>query len=95
MLLPSLTESKLNNLFFCLFLTKILTVLAVAAREAVEADALVRVQLRVAAASVVARLLGAGVALECGHVAGAQDVLLSEDGRSHQDDLGQSSGRRE
>lgn len=63
-----------------------------AAREAAEADALVHVKLRVAAAAVVARLLGAGVALERGHVAGAQDVLLSEDGRSHQDDLGQSRG---
>lgn len=61
-----------------------------ASREAVEADALVQLQLRVAAAAVVARLLGAGVALERGHVAGAQDVLLSEDGRSHQGDLGQS-----
>lgn len=88
---PSLAESKLNNLLFrFLFSTKILTVLAVASREAAEADALVRVQLRVAASAVVARLLGAGVALERGHVAGAQDVLLSEDGRSHQDDLGQS-----
>lgn len=61
-----------------------------ASREAAEADALIQVQLRVAAAAVVARLLGAGVALERGHVAGAQDVLFSEDGRSHQDDLGQS-----
>lgn len=63
-----------------------------ASREAAEADTLVQVQLRVAAAAVVARLLGAGVALERGHVAGAQDVLLSEDGRSHQDDLGKSRG---
>lgn len=28
------------------------------------------------------------MALERGHVAGAQDVLLSEDGGSHQNDLG-------
>lgn len=67
---------------------RILTVLTVAPRESAQANALVRVQLRVAAAAVVARLLGARVALERGHVAGAQDVLLSEDGGSHQDDLG-------
>lgn len=79
-------ESKPNNLLFLFSLT----VLAVASREAAEADALVRVQQRGAAAAVVARLLGAGVALVGGHVAGAQDVLLSEDGRSHQGHLGQS-----
>lgn len=67
---------------------RILTVLTAAPRESAQANALVRVQLRVAAAAVVARLLGARVALEGGHVAGAQDVLLSEDGGSHQNDLG-------
>lgn len=75
-----------------LFLTRTLTVLAVASREAVEAITAVLVQLRVAAGTVAAWLLGTGVSLECGHVAGAQDVLLSEDGRSHQDDLGQNGG---
>lgn len=35
-----------------------------------------------------AGLLGTRVALEHGYVAGAQGVLLSEDGGTHQNDLG-------
>lgn len=56
-------------------------------REAAEANALVGVQLRVAAATVVTGLPGAGVILEHGHAAGAQGILLPEDGRTHQNDL--------
>lgn len=65
----------------------LLTVLTMGPREAAEADALEGVQMGVAAAPVVAGLLGAGVALEHGHVAGAQGVLLPQDGGAHQDDL--------
>lgn len=63
-----------------------------ASREAVQADALVRVLQRVAAGTVVARLLGAGVDQVGGHVAGAQDVLLLEDGRAHQEELERENG---
>lgn len=65
----------------------ILTVLTVSPRETAEADALVGVQLRVAAPAVVAGLPGTRVLLEHGHVAGAQGILFSEDGGSHQNDL--------
>lgn len=68
--------------------TAILTVLTVSPREAAETHTLVGVQLGVAEAAVVARLLRTGVVLEHGHVAGAQGVLLSEDGGTHQNDLG-------
>lgn len=57
-------------------------------RETAEANALVGVQLGVAAASVVAGLLGTRVVLEHGYIAGAHGVLLSEDGGTHQNDLG-------
>lgn len=55
--------------------------------EPTEADTLVGVQLGVALAVVLAGLLGTRVLLEGGHVAGAQDVVFSEDGRTHQNDL--------
>lgn len=57
-------------------------------REPTEADALIGVQLGVALAAVVAGLLGTRVLLEHGYIAGAEDVVFSEDGRTHQDDLG-------
>lgn len=66
----------------------ILTVLTASPREAAETHTLVGVQLGVAEATVVARLLRAGVVLEHGHVAGAQGVVLSQDGGPHEDDLG-------
>lgn len=69
----------------------ILTVLTVSARETTEADALVGVQLGAAVAGVVAGLLRTRMVLEHGYVAGAQGVLLSEDGSTHQNDLGAES----
>lgn len=65
----------------------VLTVLAVLPWEAAEAFAVVSVQLRFAAATVVTGLPGAGVILEHGYAAGAQGILLPEDGRTHQSDL--------
>lgn len=64
-----------------------LTVLTALAPEPVEAEALVGVQRGFAQAAVVAGLLGARVVLEHGHAAGAQGVLLPEDGGPHEDDL--------
>lgn len=71
----------------------ILTVLTAPPGETTEANALVGVQLGVAAAAVVAGLLGARVVLEHGYVAGAHGVLLSEDGGAHENDLEQENRR--
>lgn len=56
--------------------------------ETTEANTLVGVQLGVAAAAIVAGLLGTRVFLEHLYIARAQGVLLSEDGGTHQNDLG-------
>lgn len=67
---------------------QILTVLTASPRETTEANALVGVQQGVAATAVVAGLLGTGVVLEYGYIARAHGILLSEDGGTHQNDLG-------
>lgn len=65
-----------------------LTVLTVSPWEATLANTLVRVQHGVAAPAVVTGLLWTRVVLEHGYVAGVQGILLSEDGGTHQNDLG-------
>lgn len=56
--------------------------------ETTEANTLVGVQLGVTAATIVAGLLEARVVVEHGYIAGAQGILLSENGGTHQNDLG-------
>lgn len=68
-------------------MSEVLTVLTVSPWETTEANTLIGVQHGVAAAAVVAGLMGTRVVLEHGYVAGAQGVLLSEDGGTHQNDL--------
>ncbi len=65
-----------------------LTVLAVLSSESVAADALVAVQQRVAAASVLTNIFGAGVVGIHGHITGVKGVIRFQDWNSHEGNLG-------
>lgn len=65
-----------------------LTVLTVSPWEATLANTLEQVQHGVAATAVVTGFLWARMVLEHGYVAGVQGIFLSEDGGTHQNDLG-------